>query len=67
MLQQVLALELFIIRIGNDGDLGAGTCIVQVIGVGGGGSNAVKRMMESEIEGVEFWSLNTDVQVRTKR
>lgn len=36
---------------------------VQVIGVGGGGSNAVKRMMESEIQGVEFWSLNTDVQV----
>lgn len=35
----------------------------QVVGVGGGGSNAVKRMMESEIEGVEFWSLNTDVQV----
>ncbi|CAM9598532.1 unnamed protein product, partial [Ectocarpus sp. 13 AM-2016] len=33
-----------------------------VIGVGGGGSNAVKRMMESEIEGVDFWSLNTDVQ-----
>ncbi len=35
----------------------------QVIGVGGGGSNAVKRMMESEIQGVDFWSLNTDVQV----
>lgn len=34
----------------------------KVIGVGGGGSNAVKRMMESAIEGVEFWSLNTDVQ-----
>lgn len=34
----------------------------KVIGVGGGGSNAVKRMMESEIQGVEFWSLNTDVQ-----
>lgn len=35
-----------------------------MVGVGGGGSNAVKRMMESEIEGVDFWSLNTDVQVR---
>lgn len=34
-----------------------------MIGVGGGGSNAVKRMMESEIQGVDFWSLNTDVQV----
>ncbi|KAG5192621.1 cell division protein [Tribonema minus] len=35
---------------------------MQVIGVGGGGSNAVKRMLETDIEGVEFWSLNTDVQ-----
>jgi cell division protein FtsZ len=37
-------------------------CNIKVIGVGGGGSNAVKRMMETYIEGVEFWSLNTDVQ-----
>lgn len=34
--------------------------------MGGGGSNAVKRMMESEIEGVDFWSLNTDVQALGK-
>eukprot|EP00904_Undaria_pinnatifida_P002374 jgi/Undpi1/12137/HiC_scaffold_5.g01813.m1 len=41
---------------------GQSPCNIKVIGVGGGGSNAVKRMMESEIEGVDFWSLNTDVQ-----
>eukprot|EP00903_Cladosiphon_okamuranus_P015742 g14530.t1 len=41
---------------------GQSPCNIKVIGVGGGGSNAVKRMMESEIQGVDFWSLNTDVQ-----
>ncbi|CAM9842417.1 unnamed protein product, partial [Ectocarpus sp. 12 AP-2014] len=41
---------------------GQSPCNIKVIGVGGGGSNAVKRMTESEIEGVDFWSLNTDVQ-----
>ncbi|CAM9181451.1 unnamed protein product [Scytosiphon promiscuus] len=46
---------------------GQSPCNIKVIGVGGGGSNAVKRMMESEIEGVEFWSLNTDVQARISR
>ncbi|CAM9642230.1 unnamed protein product [Chrysoparadoxa australica] len=37
-------------------------CNIKVVGVGGGGSNAVKRMLESGLQGVEFWSLNTDVQ-----
>ena len=27
----------------------------KVIGVGGGGSNAVNRMVETDIQGVEFW------------
>ncbi|CAM9468641.1 unnamed protein product [Choristocarpus tenellus] len=45
---------------------GQSPCNIKVIGVGGGGSNAVKRMMESEISGVEFWSLNTDVQALGK-
>lgn len=36
----------------------------QVIGVGGGGSNAVNRMVGSDINGVEFWIVNTDSQVR---
>ncbi|CAJ1969048.1 unnamed protein product [Sphenostylis stenocarpa] len=35
---------------------------IKVIGVGGGGSNAVNRMIESSIHGVEFWIVNTDVQ-----
>ncbi len=37
--------------------------INQVIGVGGGGSNAVNRMVGSDINGVEFWIVNTDAQV----
>lgn len=35
---------------------------IKVIGVGGGGSNAVNRMVESSMKGVEFWIVNTDVQ-----
>src|SRR6202051_2063185 len=35
---------------------------IKVIGVGGGGSNAVARMMNEGITGVEFHILNTDVQ-----
>jgi len=35
---------------------------IKVIGVGGGGGNAVKRMIEMGIEGVEFWAANTDLQ-----
>jgi len=34
-----------------------------VVGVGGGGGNAVERMIESGIKGVEFIAMNTDVQV----
>ena len=37
--------------------------VIKVIGVGGGGSNAVNRMIESGIRGVEFIAMNTDVQV----
>lgn len=35
---------------------------IKVIGVGGGGGNAVNRMIASEVVGVEFWTLNTDAQ-----
>jgi cell division protein FtsZ len=38
---------------------------IKVIGVGGGGSNAVHRMIASELAGVEFWSINTDAQALT--
>ena len=36
---------------------------IKVIGVGGGGSNAVNRMIEAGVAGVEFICMNTDVQV----
>lgn len=36
---------------------------LKVIGVGGGGGNAVVRMTQQPIPGVEFWCLNTDAQV----
>ena len=35
---------------------------IKVVGVGGGGGNAVNRMIASEVTGVEFWSINTDAQ-----
>ncbi len=36
---------------------------IKVIGVGGGGTNAINRMIEARIRGVEFVAMNTDVQV----
>jgi cell division protein FtsZ len=38
------------------------TAKIRVIGVGGGGGNAVNRMIESHLEGVEFVVANTDLQ-----
>src|SRR5512146_2461803 len=35
---------------------------IKVIGVGGGGCNAVVRMVQEGLEGVEFWAMNTDLQ-----
>ncbi|HEY1803569.1 MAG TPA: cell division protein FtsZ [Terracidiphilus sp.] len=35
---------------------------IKVVGVGGGGSNAVNRMIQARMEGVEFVAANTDVQ-----
>jgi cell division protein FtsZ len=35
---------------------------IKVIGVGGGGNNAVNRMIETSVEGVEFIAANTDLQ-----
>ncbi|MDD5542040.1 MAG: cell division protein FtsZ [Acidobacteriia bacterium] len=41
---------------------------IKVIGVGGGGGNAVNRMIEAKIEGVEFLVANTDLQaLRTSK
>lgn len=36
---------------------------IKVLGVGGGGGNAVNRMVASGMGGVEFWVMNTDAQV----
>lgn len=37
--------------------------VIKVIGVGGGGGNAVEHMVQQSIEGVEFIAINTDAQV----
>ena len=36
--------------------------VIKVVGVGGGGGNAINRMVESGIKGVEFLAINTDKQ-----
>ena len=36
--------------------------VIKVVGVGGGGTNAVNRMIEEGIRGVEFFAINTDAQ-----
>jgi cell division protein FtsZ len=35
---------------------------IKVMGVGGGGGNAINRMVAAAVKGVEFWSINTDLQ-----
>jgi len=40
----------------------AGHPVLRVVGVGGAGVNAVNRMVEAEVEGVEFLAINTDLQ-----
>jgi cell division protein FtsZ len=37
--------------------------VIKVVGVGGGGTNAVTRMVEAGIRGVDFIAINTDAQV----
>jgi len=41
---------------------GVGQPVLRVVGVGGAGVNAVNRMVEAEVEGVEFIAINTDLQ-----
>lgn len=38
------------------------SAVIKVIGVGGGGCNAVNRMMEADLKGVQFIAVNTDRQ-----
>lgn len=35
---------------------------IKVVGIGGGGTNVVNRMIASGLRGVEFWAINTDLQ-----
>jgi len=39
-----------------------GRPVLRVVGVGGAGVNAVNRMVEAEVEGIEFLAINTDLQ-----
>src|SRR4051812_25253160 len=39
-----------------------GQPVIRVVGVGGAGVNAVNRMVEAEVQGVEFLAINTDLQ-----
>lgn len=39
---------------------------IKVIGVGGGGNNAVNRMIDAEVQGVEFIAVNTEAQILDK-
>ncbi len=45
-----------------DGIVPGNAAKIKVVGVGGGGGNAVNRMVMSEVNGVEFWTINTDAQ-----
>src|SRR5438094_735301 len=43
-------------------DTGSYLAVIKVVGVGGGGTNAVNRMVEAGLKGVEFIAVNTDAQ-----
>ncbi|NHM15488.1 cell division protein FtsZ [Eggerthellaceae bacterium zg-887] len=43
-------------------NLGEHLAVIKVVGVGGGGTNAVNRMVEAGVRGVEFIAVNTDRQ-----
>ena len=47
---------------GTSAAAGVGQPVIRVVGVGGAGVNAVNRMVEAEVEGVEFLAVNTDLQ-----
>ncbi|MDH3280074.1 MAG: cell division protein FtsZ, partial [Gammaproteobacteria bacterium] len=40
--------------------------VIKVVGVGGGGGNAVDHMVAANIEGVDFVNANTDAQMLTR-
>ena len=43
-------------------DQGNFLAVIKVVGVGGGGTNAVNRMVDAGLRGVEFIATNTDAQ-----
>ena len=46
----------------DDSKKGVNPCVIKVIGVGGGGGNAMMRMIDTGVPGVEFVAINTDLQ-----
>lgn len=52
-------------NVGSDLNVASPT-VIKVVGCGGGGSNAVNRMVEAEIKSVDFIALNTDLQALEK-
>ena len=47
---------------GMEQDNNMNSAAIRVIGVGGAGTNAVNRMVEADLKGVEFIAINTDSQ-----
>lgn len=47
---------------GSARDAGSYLAVIKVVGVGGGGTNAVNRMVDAGLKGVEFIAVNTDAQ-----
>lgn len=43
-------------------EVGGGVPIIKVVGIGGGGSNAVSRMFKEKLPAVEYYAVNTDSQ-----
>jgi len=52
------------ITLGDAADLPAAN--IKVVGIGGGGGNAVNRMIDAELRGIEFMAVNTDLQALRK-
>lgn len=46
----------------HSSDAGSYLAVIKVVGVGGGGTNAVNRMVDAGLKGVEFIAVNTDAQ-----
>lgn len=45
---------------------GISPCVIKVIGCGGGGGNAIMRMVDTGVAGVEFLAVNTDMQALSR-